>query len=192
MLKEHEINKLDLFIKGWYIDTKVCDDLIDLFNQPYVNKIKGRSLSEDGSFGAADHFKKSTDAPIPVNYEGLKPYFTELKTCTNLYERIFPWCPTEYFIREDVNIQKYNPGDGFYAWHAERAGLGDNIITRHLVFMTYLNDVDDGGTEFLHQKLTTKAEKGLTLIWPSDWTYTHRGQVSYTQEKYIITGWFAF
>jgi hypothetical protein len=33
--------------------------------------------------------------------------------------------------------------------------------------MTYLNDVDDGGTDFLYQKLTTPAKKGLTLIWPA-------------------------
>ena len=34
------------------------------------------------------------------------------------------------------------------------------------------------------------AKKGKTLIWPSDFTHTHRGQKSPTQEKYIATGWF--
>ena len=55
--------------------------------------------------------------------------------------------------------------------------------------MTYLNNVDNGGTEFLFQKLKIPAKKGLTLIWPSDFTHTHRGVVSKTQEKYIVTGW---
>jgi hypothetical protein len=64
---------------------------------------------------------------------------------------------------------------------------------RHLVFMTYLNDVTDaGGTEFLYQGITVQPRKGLTLIWPADWTHHHRGVVSPTQEKYIITGWFSF
>ena len=36
------------------------------------------------------------------------------------------------------------------------------------------------------------AEKGLTLIWPTDFTHTHSGQISKTHEKYIITGWFNF
>jgi len=59
--------------------------------------------------------------------------------------------------------------------------------------MTYLNDVtDEGGTEFFHQKLKVSPEKGLTLIWPVDWTHLHRGVPSPTQEKYIITGWFSF
>jgi len=59
--------------------------------------------------------------------------------------------------------------------------------------MTYLNDVyEEGGTEFLCQKLKVDARKGLTLIWPADWTHMHRGVVSRTEEKYIITGWFSF
>jgi hypothetical protein len=59
--------------------------------------------------------------------------------------------------------------------------------------MTYLNDVTDSGeTEFLHQQLKIKPEKGLTLIWPADWMFTHRGVASLTQEKYIATGWFNY
>ncbi len=58
--------------------------------------------------------------------------------------------------------------------------------------MTFLNDVDDGGTEFKYQNLTIPAKKGLTLIWPAPWTHTHRGQVSNTKTKYIITGWYNF
>jgi hypothetical protein len=64
---------------------------------------------------------------------------------------------------------------------------------RHLVFMTYLNDVEEGGeTEWFHQNLRIKPEKGLTVIWPSDWTFTHRGLPSTIQDKYIITGWFNY
>ena len=59
--------------------------------------------------------------------------------------------------------------------------------------MTYLNDVTDaGGTEFYHQKVTVTPVKGLTLVWPADWTFTHRGVPSPTQEKRIMTGWFNF
>jgi hypothetical protein len=58
--------------------------------------------------------------------------------------------------------------------------------------MTYLNTVEDGGgTSFFYQRVTLKAEKGLTLIWPVEWTHTHKGEVSETEEKYIVTGWFS-
>ena len=58
--------------------------------------------------------------------------------------------------------------------------------------MTYLNDVKDGGTEFKFQKITTEAKKGLTLLWPSDFTHTHRGQITHNSEKYIVTGWLSY
>ena len=58
--------------------------------------------------------------------------------------------------------------------------------------MTYLNDVPDGGTEFLYQQLTIKARKGKTVIWPANYTHPHRGQISHKHEKYIMTGWLGY
>ena len=73
-------------------------------------------------------------------------------------------------------------------FRSERALAEYPYALRHLVFMTYLNDCD-AGTEFLFQDIKIQPKKGLTLIWPSDWTFTHRGIVSTTQEKFIATGW---
>jgi hypothetical protein len=58
--------------------------------------------------------------------------------------------------------------------------------------MTYLNTVEEAGTEFKFQKFKATAEKGKTLIWPTDFTHTHRGVISLNKEKYIITGWLSF
>jgi hypothetical protein len=58
--------------------------------------------------------------------------------------------------------------------------------------MTYLNDVKDGGTFFKYQNFKAPAKKGLTLIWPSDWTHTHKGEISKTKEKFIVTGSLGF
>ena len=83
------------------------------------------------------------------------------------------------------------PGEGFYRWHMENSGIGQTKL-RHLVFMTYLNTLDNAGTEFLYQKTKMPCEKGLTVIWPAAWTHTHRGVTNYEGEKTIITGWFSF
>lgn len=57
--------------------------------------------------------------------------------------------------------------------------------------MLYLNTVEDGGgTEFKYINRVEKAEKGKMLIWPSDFTHTHRGVISPSEEKYIMTGWY--
>ena len=96
-------------------------------------------------------------------------------------------------VIEPVNIQYYKPSQGYHAWHTERTTHKEPEGHRHLVFMTYLNDVNaKGETEFYHQKMKVKPRKGLTLIWPADWTHTHRGVTSHTQEKYIITGWLSY
>jgi len=96
----------------------------------------------------------------------------------------FPWQ-----VGTTMNIQKYEPGEGFFNWHCERTLPMQETVDRALVFMTYLNDVPNGGTKFFHQNIVTPARKGLTLIWPVDWTHVHTGQISETSEKYIITGW---
>ena len=59
--------------------------------------------------------------------------------------------------------------------------------------MFYLNTVEEGGgTEFKYFDHIEKGEKAKLVIWPSDFTHTHRGIPSPTEEKYIFTGWYAF
>jgi prolyl 4-hydroxylase len=191
-MKPHVINSTDTFIRGWYIDTSVCDHLITLYNREDI--IKAAGLSRDPN-EPTPSIKDSIDVTIGSSLiSEITPYLNALKTCMDLYSDIFPEsCGHRgYFLKEAVNIQHYLVGGGFKVWHCERGSSDEHIRDRHLVFMTYLNDVDDGGTEFLYQKTTIKAEKGLTLLWPADWTYTHKGQISYTKEKTIITGWLSY
>jgi hypothetical protein len=111
----------------------------------------------------------------------------------NQYIALYPYSNKQsaFDLEYPVLCQHYPVSGGYKVWHSERASKGHDSA-RHLVFMTYLNDLDDGGTEFLHQNLLVKAERALTIIWPADWTFTHRGQVSYTSEKSVVTGWLRF
>lgn len=91
----------------------------------------------------------------------------------------------------DMKIQKTNTGEGYHVWHCEN----DGIATRHrlLAFMIYLNDVKEGGeTEFLYQKKRIKAETGKLLLWPAQFTHTHRGNMPISNEKYVLTGWIEY
>ena len=57
--------------------------------------------------------------------------------------------------------------------------------------MVYLNDVSDKGeTEFFYQHHFESPVAGKLSIWPSDWMYLHRGVISPTESKYILTGWY--
>ena len=83
---------------------------------------------------------------------------------------------------------KYEPGGAHHAWHCERGSYVNS--DRVLTWMIYLNDVPNGGTEWKFLDVKTEAVKGDLVIWPSDFTHTHRGIVSKTHEKWIATGWF--
>ena len=89
------------------------------------------------------------------------------------------------------NIQKYSQGDHFAELHSERTSF--NTIHRLFAWMTYLNDVNDGGqTNFGHYGIKIKPETGKTLIWPAEWTHAHSGEILKSGTKYIVTGWMHF
>ena len=182
------------FIAGNYIDAVVCDNMITYFeNCKY--KTRG-NVSKENELKTDFSIKKSTDLHIQLhnNDKEIMAYYSELNKVLESYKKLYPYSNTihgNWAINEDWNIQRYKPNEGFYKWHTERRDLSNSA--RHLVFMTYLNDVNDGGeTEFYHQKLKVKPKKGLTLIWGADWTFVHRGIPSKTETKYIATGWYSY
>lgn len=193
MLKEHKINKLNNFINGWYIDKNVCKDLIKFFELNKNKAVKGTTIN-----GFNPNIKKSTDLSIPFNTAALEiqNYNKELLKCTNEYIKKYPSLRdnlTKWGIVEFYNIQKYKKNEAYFGWHTEREKSNDKFGKRLLTFMTYLNDVKEGGqTEWFHQKLKIKPEIGLTVIWPVDWMFLHKGIVAKKEEKFIITGWFSF
>lgn len=194
-MRNHILNSIPgNFILGWYMDdTSLCDKIIDWFNNT-TDKNEGIIHNEFGQRVVNKTIKESVDSQIPEN-ELLIEYYTHLRSVMECYYNVYPL--SAYGDDVDVihrpNIQYYPPGGGFKIWHSERLSGVEPGASRHLAFMTYLNDVTDkGGTQFYHQRINLRPEKGLTMIWPVDWTHFHRGVVSPTQEKYIVTGWFNF
>lgn len=185
-MREHEINKLDNFICGFYSDNNdLLDRLIEYHKQSPNKKagVIGDGRTEPG-------IKDSTDAVLKG--ELFVEYYKYLLNNFKGYIGKYPLCNNyaSWGIVQWPAVQHYTPGQAFHGWHTERTDATPPNCNRHLVFMTYLNDVTDGGeTEFFHQKVKIKPEKGLTVVWPADWTFTHRGLTSQTQEKYIVTGW---
>tara|TARA_Y100000004_G_C8831478_1_gene376395 strand:- start:119 stop:730 length:612 start_codon:yes stop_codon:yes gene_type:complete len=200
------------FIGEYQIDKKVCSDLLEYYHSLDQSfKIPAKIYLKDEK---SDRYickenpkiKKATQVSINVSgIEGIPKallltestftYLKHLQLCLEKYIKKYKYSNggSPFTIIEPMNIQHYKPGEGYYQWHTERSGSNFPQAARHLVFMTYLNTVTDkGGTEFYHQKVTTKAVAGKTLIWPADWTHQHRGVPSPTQEKTIITGWYSY
>ena len=181
------------FIETYKLGDEVCDRIIDFYN-------KNRHLATPGRLGANPridkNMKDSMDLSVPIRLYGqVEPFFERLTQHTNEYLK-------KYY--HDVgatglgplgfsnwsNIQWYPKGGGYPAVHCERDRL--EYCRRALVWMLYLTDTPNGGTEFPHQGLTTDCIKGDLIIWPSDMTHMHRGVVSPTHEKMIFTGWINF
>ncbi len=193
-MKSHVLNTANNFIGGWYIDESVCDDLIEYHKNNPIKFIGEAFNSNQGISKVDKSIKDSTDVVLD-NGSLSSVYFKQLQSCVDEYVKLYPYSNNyaQWLIWERVNIQHYVPGGGYKIFHTERISADFPGCNRHMVFMTYLNDVtDEGETEFFHQNIKVKPQKGLTLIWPADWTFTHRGITSHTQEKYIITGWFSY
>tara|TARA_R110000782_G_scaffold64923_1_gene132196 strand:+ start:122 stop:784 length:663 start_codon:yes stop_codon:yes gene_type:complete len=170
------------------LDTSLCDDLVDYYHKSGEYKQKGVV-----SGGLRPDSKTSTDVTIFPNStdKTIVTYLEFVNQALGSYKETFDAFMYPVCFAEGMNIQYYEPGEGFPKWHCERGMNQSN--QRALAFMTYLNDVTDGGeTEWLYQEKKLQAKKGLTAIWPTDFTHTHRGIISPTQTKIIITGWFNY
>ena len=181
------------FIGAYQISEDICDELVSYFDKNERVANEGLFMYNEGESKVDHSWKQSKDLRVgpdehhfPI-WDYRQYLILSLRRYMSVYQELYSL--SAFNINENYIIQKYPKGGGFKQWHFERTA---NVnIGRHLVFMTYLNDVDDGGTYFYHQKITSPAKKGLTLIWPTDWTHTHKGQISKKHEKYIITGWFS-
>jgi hypothetical protein len=190
-----------IYRKNNFLSSDVCIDFINTFESSPL-RARGCIAGKNGEGIEVDYIKQSTDITFWsdfLNKEENKKEWGSLISkfqhklqfeIDNYVERYEPLENMPKFVIDGYNMQKYEPGEGFYEWHCERAHVA--TLPRMLVWMVYLNDVDDGGTEFMYQNHIEKAETGKLLIWPTDWTYYHRGQISNSKTKYILTGWYSF
>jgi prolyl 4-hydroxylase len=185
------------FIRQTFLeDVTICDKLIKLFDES-SDKHPGAIIS-GGKVKTDPKRKKSTDMTLRedvLETNTLREYLRQLSAAIQEYANEFPFCDSysPWGVIEPPVLKKYEPGEAFFAFHTERMSAEYPNSARHLVFMTYLNTVSDQGeTEWTHQKLKVSPEKGKTVIWPADWTHTHRGLPSPTEEKYIISGWLSY
>ena len=185
------------FIGAWTINPlSICDELISYFE---LNKKKQtRGVTADGenieSKNSTDITIQPKDIKLPGN-EIFESYLHSLFSCYQDYVIEWPFLITfaEYLQIGSFNIQRYESGQHFQKMHAERTSLSS--LHRVFAWMTYLNDVDtkDGGSTFFsHYGIEIQPRKGLTLIWPAEWTHAHKGNLLKANRKYIITGWMYF
>ena len=185
-----------IYTKNNALSANVCLNLIKAFEESDL-KQPGVLYGPEGI--SSDSDKKSTDITFDPSFMNKEPWALMLEDVivsvkngvldylnrhSTAMSKMDPIDLYTYF-----NMQKYEPNEGFFGWHCERAGIKHS--DRLLVWMVYLNTLTDRGeTEFFYQQHFERPERGKLVIWPSDWSHLHRGVPSPTETKYILTGWF--
>jgi len=191
-----EIQQKNHFIGSWYIDESLLDDLVDYFNTSHTKHKPGKL--ENGQLSKEKRNSiELTVSPKEIQEGKLdffQKYFAEVSNCYKDY--VTQW---EY-LGENLKkiyvskfeIEKFLISGHHIDYHCDRK----NILSSHKAFswITFLNDVkkDEGSLYFKYFDLSIQPKKGLTLIWPSDWTHVHRQESLKTQDKFIIKGNFQF
>ena len=195
--------KMETFVSGSIIPTIVCDDLVKFYNDdnspfPILEGMIGR-VQEGNESGTAITDKTEKDSRDMSIHWQVKDYrignfYRELhRVFVEYRQRYVTSQSLRLRIYETFNIQKYPKGVAYFKWNSEIVNTEPKSAMRALAWMTYLNDVEEGGeTVFFNQQLVIKPKKGHTYIWPADWTHTHKGNPAPNEEKMIATGWYEF
>lgn len=178
------------------LDSDTCDVFIQYYEKYKEEWVEPKIYGKNGALQVDKKHKDCCQISLDLDhmYSHWESPVNKLLSCMTkgMFSYIEKYPSIQYikkiYFDKIFNIQKYLPGQGFKGWHTENTGEVYNK-NRCLVWMIYLNSVDDGGTEFMNYP-NQKAEKGKLLIWPAYFTHVHRGEVSYTKTKYILTGWY--
>ena len=174
-----------------------CDNIINKFNSdPHVlqgNMASGVDLniknSKDLLISTENNWKEEDALFFTIINNAVDQYYQHLNSKQNLKyfttKQNYYYQPFGPYITDTgYQIQKTDPGKG-YVWHHDFTH--DTGKARELTYILYLNDVDEGWTQFYNgDQISPRA--GRVVIFPATWTYVHQGYPP-LQTKYLMTGW---
>ena len=185
-----------IFVADNIVTPEKCTEIIDRFEKDRKHQHQGVTAG-----GVDISVKDSIDLMPDMNPEEWKDieelFHKKISLMLDLYinhlrnsgiltsfknnEAIYLVPPsTENMMDTGYQIQRTSPGKG-YIWHNDAASH------RLLTFILYLNDVEEGWTQFYTGDQVSPS-LGRGVIFPATWTYYHQGYPP-KQTKYIMTGW---
>ena len=153
-------------------------EILDESKQLVHTKLEGHREFDEVNLN--DFREQSLKMQLDV-YKRFDDILERYKQDVKIHEKALP----EKSAWEEIRIKRYRAGRGNFLDHVDG---GDYISARRfLVFFVYLNNVIEGGeTEFPTFDLQVSPVCGTILIFPSTWTFLHRGNVPITNDKYIL------
>lgn len=197
------------FIGVWhnFVPKTFCDDMIKYFDEYFLKNgvvlepvhahDKVDDLIHDPEIHRSEDIYggslKRKDYAFLLNYSNSDLTYRVnqfLKSCALHYIDQYPQLKASGLVSTDIKFQKTPPGGGYHLWHYENGSMSHAM--REVTWMIYLNDMPDGDgeTEFLFQKRRIKPTAGTVVMWPAAYTHVHKGNTVFSQDKYILTGWY--
>ena len=200
-----------IYINKFSLSEELCNIIIEMFENEINGKYEGVTAA-----GIIKDVKKTTDFIIPKDLNdndeitinkwskvqkildneldrNIKKYINNIFTSLNIDKKENN---TKYYVfsqkflsHEKLMIQKYNKNEGRFTYHDDFKVDWDNQKYRVITYIWYLNNVENGGETEIWDDFKIKPETGKLLLFPSCWTFPHRGKMPISDNKYIITGW---
>ena len=168
------------FIERYTIEDNICEGLIDYYKNNEDYKIKDKQVSSVALYTQNKN-------------QWVKAHQEAILQCIKEYCEKYKINETKLGLNNGSVINCYFPTIGNLNYFYERdciSNQGNLISSRTLIYVTYLNDIkEEGETDFYWQKLKIKPKKGLTLIWPTEFTHIYKHLPTPNKSKYLITGY---
>ncbi len=168
------------------LSKKVCKDIIKRFKKDDRKKQGATTLGLDLDvkkcvdlhISNLEDWKDIDNILFKSSDDNLKEYLDKIKVDDKIFFNMDTLRDTGYLVK------RYKPGD-YFNWHSDRNY--ENGWSRVVACVWYLNDITEGGyTEFAHgRKIYPKT--GQLIMFPTSWTFPHRGVTPKVDNKYIIT-----
>lgn len=186
------LNDLRHYVR-WYdgvLPAEMCDRLVAGFEQmreAHVPNGRGVRPGLDGSKWTELNLSKFADAAMKSYFMGmidknLERYNTDIGVS-------LPIPPSR--LVADLMIKRY-AADQVEQFQPHFDSIYDRC-NRYMVFLWYLNDVQEGGeTRFIDLDMGVQARKGRLLMFPPYWMYQHAGMPPVSNAKYIVSTYLLF
>ena len=210
LMRDEKITDFEFedFIGVWknFVPKSFCQELIDFFDVNFsrngcaIEPLSDETIDEvqqdpqihrsEDYYGGSLNRKDYAFLINYANHDLTHKVNQFLKSCALHYVNNYPQLKHAGLISTDIKMQKTPPGGGYHLWHYENSNMSHAM--RELTWMIYLNDMPDGDgeTEFLYQRRRIKPTAGTVVIWPAGYTHVHKGNTVFSQDEYILTGWY--
>ena len=190
-----------VYIKENVLSKEICNKIIKLFEEDTTNQYAGRvagGIMQKDIKNTIDYNRPFCDdnkhwgkiVPL-LKYETahhLQEYLNiiekHIQTADNTFQN---YTDKIYELLDIALLHKYEKGEGVYSTHTDdtiREGL-----ERRMVFLFYLNDVEEGGETIVLKTHKIKPEAGKLLVFPASWAFPHKGCVPLSNDKYVVSIW---